>query len=251
MKGTLFLFPNLLGEHKEYTLFLPASVAPAVERLDGLIAESESGGRRFLGRFKTAKPAHNIPIALLRNSSSAEEIRYYLEPLMQGENWGLVSDAGLPCIADPGAALVRRARQLGIKIQAFTGPSAITLALMLSGLPGQRFAFCGYLPKDPQSRSREVSLLQKRSREQQSTQIFIEAPYRNEATLKTVLETLSEESWLCVAWDLTLPSQGLISQPMALWRKTPLPNLAKKPAIFLICAEPEAKGGRNEESAPL
>lgn len=236
-KSALLLLPNLLAEeHRHHEMFLPASVDKAVLTLDGLIAESEPGGRRFLSRFETKKPVKEIPIALLNEHTPDDHIDFLLEPLKQGERWGLVSDAGLPCIADPGSKLVNRARKLGIVIQAFTGPSSIMLSLMLSGLPGQRFSFHGYLDKDFAKRKNDIRILEKNSRLEKSTHIFIEAPYRNKASLDVLLETLADDTQLCVAWDLTLPTQGILSQAANLWKKSPLPNLEKKNAIFLFSA---------------
>ncbi len=235
-KPALLLLPNLLGEQPHHEPYLPASVDKAVESLDGLIAESESGGRRYLKRFKTAKPAVEIPIALLHKKSSQEDYDFLLEPIAAGERWGLVSDAGLPCLADPGALLVRRARQKGIAVQAFVGPSSITLALMLSGLPSQQFTFHGYFPKEQGERSRLIARLEKQSQSEGLTHLFIEAPHKNKHSLETLLTTLSDTSYLCVAWDLTLPTQGLVSAPVAQWKKSPLPNIEKKPAIFLFNA---------------
>lgn len=233
-KSVLLLLPNLLGDHRHADPFLPSSVAKAVQTLDGLIAESETEGRRFLKRFETAKPASEIPIALFNEHTPDADIDFLLEPMKQGQRWGLVSDAGLPCVADPGAKLVRRARQIGIPIQAFVGPSSILLALMQSGLPGQRFAFNGYLDREPSKRRAEIQQLAKKSKEEEMTQIFIEAPYRNKHTIEALVESLPDSCWLCVAWDLTMPTQGLVSQPVQLWKKSPLPNLEKKPAIFLL-----------------
>lgn len=234
VKPTLLLLPNLLGEQPHHELFLPTSVDRAVASLDGLIAESPTAGRRYLGRFQTKKPAQDIPIALYNEHTSDQDLDFLLEPIRKGERWGLVSDAGLPCIADPGSKLVSRARQTGINVQAFVGPSAILLSLMLSGLPGQRFAFHGYLDKDPAKRKRQITSLAKRSQQEESTQIFIETPYRNKQTLEMLLETLSDQTQLCVAWELTLPTQGILSQTVSLWKKSPLPNLEKRNAIFLI-----------------
>lgn len=234
MTAALLLLPNLLGPIKHHELFFPASVDRAVASIDGLIAESEGGGRRFLSLFKTAKPAHDIPLATLNANPTREEIDFYLEPMTKGERWGLISDAGVPCVADPGSELVRRARQLNIPVQAFIGPSSILLSLMLSGLPGQRFRFGGYINREPEERKKEILALEKVSRQENATQIFIEAPYRNQATLETLVETLSDSTWLCVAWNLTLPTQGLVSQAVTHWHKTPMPNIHKKPTIFLI-----------------
>lgn len=234
MKPALLLFPNLLGEHKYHEPFLPASIDKAVATIDGLIAESEQGGRRFLGRFSTKKAAKDIPIAIYDKHSTDKDLDFLLEPLQKGERWGFVSDAGLPCIADPGDRLVRRARQTGIMIQAFVGPSAILLALMQSGLSGQNFTFHGYLDANQEKRQTQILKLEKLARQEGYTQIFMETPYRNKHVLESLLEILQPETWLCVAWDLTLPTQGILSQPVAFWKKSPLPNLDKKNAIFLL-----------------
>lgn len=233
-KPALLLLPNLLGDHRHHAPFLPSSVDKAMTTLDGLIAESEVEGRRYLKRFETKKPAQEIPIALFNEHTPDDHIDFLLQPIIAGERWGFVSDAGLPCLADPGAKLVRRARELGVVIQAFVGPSAVTLALMLSGLPAQRFNFLGYLSKEPEQRKKQIKALAATSQKEDSTQVFIEAPYRNKHTLEALLEILPDTAWLCVGWDLTLPTQGLVSQPIERWKKSPLPNLEKKPAIFLV-----------------
>lgn len=230
-KPALLLLPNVLGEVNHHEPYLPTSVDKAVATLDGLIAESEGGGRRYLGRFQTKKPAHLIPIALLNKHTTSDEIDFLLEPIRKGERWGLISDAGLPCIADPGANLVSRARQTGIIVQAFSGPCSFIQALMLSGFPSQQFSFHGYLDRDLGARREQLKQLEKKS----GTQIFMETPYRNQVMLELLLETLSPETHLCAAWELTLPDQGIISQQVALWKKSPLPNLNKKNAVFLIC----------------
>jgi 16S rRNA (cytidine1402-2'-O)-methyltransferase len=235
-KPALLLFPNVLGDVRHHELYLPSSVDHAVETIDGLIAESESGGRRFLSRFKHAKKPQEIPLALLNEHTPDSDLDFLLEPIRQGERWGLVSDAGLPCIADPGSKLVARARRSGIVVQAFSGPSSILLSLMQSGLPGQRFAFHGYLEKDPIKVISMVRRLEKRSKEDLATQIFMEAPYRNQALLNVLLQSLSDETLLACAWELTLPEQGILSQPVGVWKKSPLPVIDKKRVIFMIYA---------------
>ena len=233
-KPALLLLPNLLGEHKHHEIFLTACVDNAAQSLDGLIGESEYGGRRFLSRFQTKKPANEIPIALLNEHTPDADLDFLLEPIRKGERWGLVSDGGVPCIADPGSKLVKRARQSGIVVQAFVGPSSILMSLMLSGLPGQQFTFHGYIEKDQSKRQHQIRQMERTAKETNYTQIFIETPYRNRHTLESLLETLNDSTWLCAAWDLTLSTQGIVSQPVALWKKSPLPNLDKKNAIFLI-----------------
>ncbi|MEC7840511.1 MAG: SAM-dependent methyltransferase [Chlamydiota bacterium] len=233
-KPSLLLLPNVLGDVKHHEVFLPESVAKAVGTIDGLIAESEKGGRRFLSRFDTKKSTHDIPLALFNEHTSDADIDFFLEPILKGERWGLVSDGGLPCIADPGAKLVRRARQVGIVVQGFVGPTSIMMALMLSGLSGQQFTFHGYLPKKPEERAKIIRRIETKAKTDKSTQIFIEAPYRNMHTMETLMDQLANETTLCVAWDLTLPSQGILTQSVSQWKKSPLPNLDKKCAIFLI-----------------
>jgi 16S rRNA (cytidine1402-2'-O)-methyltransferase len=243
-KPTLLLLPNLLGDVRHHEIFLPPSVDKAVASLDGLIAESVQAGRRYLSRFETSKPAHDIPIALYNEHTPDKDIDFLLEPIKSGQRWGVVSDCGLPCVADPGSRLVARARLLGINIQAFVGPSSILLALMQSGLPGQKFYFHGYLNKESAERRKEIQKLQKASAIEEVTQIFIETPYRNQQMLESLLETLNDDVSLCVAWDLTSPQQGLLSQPVAVWKKSPLPNLSKKCAIFLFASADSSKGAK-------
>lgn len=233
-KAALLLLPNLLGDHRHADVFLPASVSKAVLSIDGLIAESETEGRRYLGRFQTKKPAQEIPIALFNEHTPDDHVDFLLEPITKGERWGFVSDAGLPCIADPGAKLVHRARQRGLTVQAFVGPSSILMALMLSGLPGQRFHFHGYLDRDQDKRAGQIKALAKSSQQEQSTQIFMEAPYRNRHSLEAAISLLPDDAWLCAAWDLTMPTQGVMCQTVASWKKCTLPELDKKPAIFLV-----------------
>lgn len=235
-RPALLLLPNVLAEIPHHQPYLPTSVDKAVASLDGLIAESASGGRRYLGRFETPKPAHLIPIALFNKNTPDADLDFLLEPIRKGERWGFVSDAGLPCIADPGARLVRRARATGIAVQAFNGPSSILLALMLSGMNGQEFNFHGYIDKEPTKRKQQLLAWEADAKKTGATQIFIEAPHRSTHTMETALESLHAETWLCVGWDLTLPTQGLVSQPLSLWKKSPAPNIEKKPAIFLIGA---------------
>lgn len=237
-KPALLLLPNLLGEHRHHEVFLPQSVDRAVASIDGLIAESEKSGRRFLSRFKTKKPVRETPIAVYNENTPDDDIDFFLEPIRQGERWGVISDCGLPCIADPGAKLVRRAHLLGLQVQAFVGPSSIFLALMLSGLSGQSFTFHGYLDKDLTKLRDSVLQLEVDSRKRGITQIFMERPYRNRQVMETLLETLDDRTVLCVAWELTMPEQGVITQPIAIWKKSPIPNLDKKNALFVFNAGP-------------
>lgn len=232
--GTLLLLPNLLGEVRHHELFLPPSVDRAVETIDGLIAESETGARRYLSHFKTKVAPHLIPVMLLNHNN--EDYDFLLEPLLKGERWGVISDAGLPCIADPGAKLVLEARKKGIVVSAFSGPSSIFLSLMLSGLGEQRFSFLGYLPRKENELKTKIKELEKRSKKEIETEVFIETPQRNLSLLKTLLETLDDATYLSVCFDLTLPTQGVVTETVAVWKKRTPPTIEKKCAIFLFKA---------------
>ncbi|MBI2743370.1 MAG: SAM-dependent methyltransferase [Chlamydiales bacterium] len=228
----LLLLPNLLDETTSVAQLLPASVGEAVRTIQGLIAESEKGGRAYLKLFGVAP--QKMPIRVLSEHTTKEELDELLSLLKKGERWGLVSDCGLPCLADPGADLVLRARQMNLPIQAFVGPSSITLALMLSGLSGQKFTFHGYLEREEEKLSRQIRALEKLSAQEKETQLCIEAPYRSPKLLGQLLQHLSDKTLLSVAWDLTLPTETVITQPVSVWKKKPLPDLTKKPAIFLF-----------------
>lgn len=235
-KPALLLLPNLLHEDSLPSAVFPHSVNYAVETLDGLIAENEKEGRKYLKRFKIKKPLQEMPIVVLNEHTDKKDLMQFLEPIRRGERWGIISDAGLPCIADPGADLVALAHESGISVEVFVGPSSIILALMLSGFSGQHFSFHGYLDKDKEKRKIQILELERRSRNERSTQIFIETPYRNSPLLIELLNTLSNKTRLCIAWDLTGKEQGVISQEISKWKKNPLPLLDKKPALFLFAA---------------
>ncbi|AFS20542.1 tetrapyrrole (Corrin/Porphyrin) Methylases family protein [Chlamydia psittaci GR9] len=231
---TLYIFPNTLGNRR--VDLLPAGISEVLPKLQGLIAESDRGGRTFLSLWKVQE-IHKFPIAVLsKNARSVKAWDFYLEPIVKKqENWGLVSDSGLPCIADPGAGLVRRARDLNLPIQAFSGPCSITLALMLSGLPGQNFTFLGYLPQNPRERERCV----KSSAGKQHTQICIETPYRNVHTFQALLEVLPGHADLCVGIDLTGDQEFVSTRSVGTWLQSKdidqvTQKITKTPAIFLF-----------------
>ena len=231
---TLYLFPNVLGPHKDHHEFLPASIDAAVSTIDGLIAESTKGSQRFLSRFKTKKITHHMPYVLYNKNTKPEDFDFILEPLLKGETWGLVSDAGVPCLADPGSSLVMYARKKGILVKAFVGPSSIVLAHMLSGLPGQRYFFHGYLPKDKARRETLVKELEKTAKKEKATQICIEAPHRSQAMLETLVQSLDKRTMLCTATNLTLSDELVVVQSIQEWRGSSLPDIHKRPTVFLI-----------------
>lgn len=227
MPGKLLLLPNLLDESLSIEPFLPVSVAAAVASTQGLIAESEKMARRYLRRFLSHDEMAKRPLRLLNEHT--KELIELLEPMERGETWGLISDAGLPCIADPGADLVWLAHERHVAVETFVGPSSIVMALQLSGFGGQQFAFHGYLPREGPDLEQKLRHLEK----QTGTQIWIEAPYRSAKMLETLKRLLQPSTKLCVAVNLTLPTQRVVSQPIAHWRARSFP-LEKEPAVFLI-----------------
>lgn len=234
----LYLFPNLLGDAEPHSTYLPSSVDAAVAQINCLIAESEKEGRRFLRRFIfNGKTFRDIPIRLLNEHSHENDKKAILKEMMQGGKWGLVSDCGMPCLADPGADLVLMARENGIPIETFAGPSSILFALVLSGLGGQRFMFHGYLPKEEDALIQELKRIEKISSKEKSTHLFIETPYRNHKLLEKILNVLNAQTWLCVACDLTLPTQFVQTKQLKNWNRNPLPDLNKRPAVFVLRAQ--------------
>jgi len=227
MPGKLYLLPNLLDETSPTDLFLPISIKGAVASIQGLIVESEKAGRRYLRRFLSHEEMAKIPLSLLNEHT--RNISELLQPMQRGETWGLLSDAGLPCIADPGADLVWLSHQENIAVETFVGPSSIWMALQLSGLGGQLFSFHGYLPRESPELEFKIRELEQRP----GTQIWIEAPYRSAKMLDLLKKILQPSTQLCVAVSLTTPKQRVVSQTAARWRTTPFP-LDKEPAVFLI-----------------
>jgi len=229
---TLILLPNLLHEEAQEALCLPGGLKEVVSRLNGLIAESPKEGRQFLKRM--GRVPLEVPQKELSEHTTSEEIDRLLDPMKKGETWGYVSDAGLPCLADPGAKLVAKARENKIAVQAISGPSSIMLVLMLSGLSAQNFSFLGYLPRDTEELKKALKAMEKRVREEKQTQVFIETPYRNEKLFQTLVQTLSLDLKLCIASNLTGPDESVETQTIANWKKTSPPPLKDKPAIFAI-----------------
>jgi 16S rRNA (cytidine1402-2'-O)-methyltransferase len=227
---TLHLLPNLLFTEMADTDLLPQSVGQTVAQLQGLIGESPKEARLYLKRFGKK----DIPIAELNEHTSSQELNALLEPLKRGEVWGLMSDAGMPCLADPGALLVRRVREEGLKIRAICGPSSLLLALILSGMPGQRFSFHGYLPREEEKRRHMLKELERRARQEEATQLFIETPYRNEAVVASALAVLSPKTYLTIALDLTGETEEVVGRRVEQWKKEPLPSLSKRPAVFIL-----------------
>lgn len=228
MKPALYLVPAALGGSAVDALTAPS--AAIVRTLRDFAVENAKSARAFLG-------ALGMPCALreLRLQEIAGDAAALLAPLRAGRPLGVLAEAGCPAVADPGAALVAAAHAEGFRVIPLVGPSAILLALMASGLQGQRFAFCGYLPREKQARADRIRALERRSRAENETQIFIETPYRNEALLAALLECCAPATRLCVAADLTLPTEEITTRGVAQWRRMQA-SIGRRPAVFLLLA---------------
>jgi 16S rRNA (cytidine1402-2'-O)-methyltransferase len=226
---TLVLFPNSLSSSIHRDEFSP-SMQRRLETVDGIIVESEKEARQFLKAFSfdRGRTFRDIPLKLLNEHSMYNAS--FLEPMLKGEAWGLVSDGGLPCIADPGSELVFQARAKGIEIEVFPGPCSILQALLLSGFSAQSFAFHGYFPKEWVDLRQKLQSLIK----QPMTHIFIEAPYRSLKLLKELLLMLPDYAYLSVACDLMMPTQIVLTHSITHWKRMPLPNIHKKPCVFCL-----------------
>jgi 16S rRNA (cytidine1402-2'-O)-methyltransferase len=233
--GTLYLIPVTLGDDN-ITKVLPADVVSITQQLDTFVVESEKSARHFLSTIKTNKPVRELSLNLLNEHTEDKDIPALLAPLLAGKDIGLMSDAGCPGVADPGAKLVELAHQKGIRVVPFVGPSSILLSLMASGLNGQQFAFLGYLPVDKTLRNQKIKEIEKRSLTHKETQLFIETPYRNQHMLEAILSVCQPNTRLSVACDISLNTEMIATKTIAAWKKTPLPDLHKRPTIFLLLA---------------
>lgn len=222
----LYAIPTPLGGTPAEAL--PAPALQIVKSLKDFVVENAKTARAFLGAV--GMPVRELSIKTIDEGE-------LLQPLREGRALGLLSEAGCPAIADPGAALVEAAHRAGFRVVPLVGPSSITLALMASGLEGQRFAFCGYLPREAPDRARRIRELEARSRKEKETEIFIETPYRSDALLGALLESCSPATKLCVAAELTLPSETIATKSVAEWRRA-RPVLGRRPAVFLLLANP-------------
>ncbi len=231
-RGTLFLIPVPLGPTPPAAV-LPAPVCEQARQLRHFIAENAKSARAFLKSLEIPVPLQEIQIQELNEHTRANALEGLLQPLLQGLNVGLVSEAGCPGVADPGADLIRLAQQEGITVAPLIGPSSLLLALMGSGLCGQRFAFHGYLPAKEEERGKRLKTLEQESRRQNQTQMFIETPYRNTQMFNSLLQHLAPSTLLCLASSLTLPQQRLRTLSVAQWCKEEDP-VAKEPTVFLF-----------------
>ena len=232
-RGTLYLIPVTLGNDNIHQV-LPPEVVKITQNLENFVVESEKSARQFLSAIKTAKPVRELSLSLLNEHTLDKDVAGLLSPLLAGKDVGLMSDAGCPGVADPGAKLVALAHQKGIKVVPFVGPSSILLSLMASGLNGQQFAFLGYLPVDKAARSVRLKEIEKRSQTHNETQIFIETPYRNQNMLEAILTSCNANTRLCIASQISLPDEFIATKTVNQWKQSTLPDLNKKPTVFLL-----------------
>jgi 16S rRNA (cytidine1402-2'-O)-methyltransferase len=232
--GTLFLIPVTLGTNLPSEV-LPTAVLQTIKRLDYFIAENAKSARLFLKSVGIEKPLQEITVMEIDKHNNIIDYSGYFEYLKNGLDTGLLSEAGMPAVADPGSSFVRMAHREGIVVKPLIGPSSILLALAGSGLNGQNFCFHGYLPKDKLNRIEKLRLIEKNSFRNYQTQLFIETPYRNQALFEDILNSCSDDTLLCVAADLTLPTEEIHTKLIREWKKH-RKNYNKRPAVFLILA---------------
>lgn len=230
--GKLYLIPCPLGDTPPLEV-LPLSVKKAVEEIDHFIVEHEKNARRFIKSIVPRKSQPDLVLYAINKFTDESEIPQMLNPCLEGHDMGIISDAGCPGIADPGAAVVEQAHMKGIKVVPMVGPSSILLAMMASGFNGQNFAFNGYLPIDKQERKKDIKRLEKLSESNQQSQLFIETPYRNNQMMESLIENLDPLTKLCIACDITLSSEYIHTKVIKDWAKIKV-DLNKRPTIFII-----------------
>ena len=243
--GTLYLIPTALADPFIPDATLPRTAQALLARLDYFIVENAKSARHFLKTVGTALPLQSLEMRELNEHTAETALQDLLEPIANGRDAGLISEAGAPAVADPGANLVALAHRSGVAVQPVVGPSSILLALMASGLNGQSFAFQGYLPADRPGRLKALAELERESAAKHMTQIFIETPYRNDALFADIMATCAADTIVCVATQLTAPDQSIATRTVGKWRAVRT-ELGKRPTVFLLLAPshaPARKGG--------
>lgn len=233
MKGILYLIPTALSDASTSANF-PAINLGTIEKLQHFVVEDVRTARRFLKKMLPGIKIDDLSFQILNEHTSLEEISVLIKPAIDGADMGLLSEAGLPCVADPGAMLVSLAHENGVKVVPLTGPSSIFLALMASGFNGQNFAFSGYLPIDKKDRIAKIRELETLSYQQDQTRIFIETPYRNQQMMEALVETCRLQTRICIAVNLSLPDELILTRTVGQWKSMGWPDMKKKPAVFLL-----------------
>ncbi|WP_130735587.1 SAM-dependent methyltransferase [Flavobacterium sp. J27] len=235
--GKLYLIPCTLSNPGETTVapedVLPQTIKRSIDFIDFFIVENEKTARRFIKSIHPEKKQSDLQLALLNKHTETAEHFTMIKPLLEGKNIGLLSESGCPGIADPGAVIVKIAHEKGIQVVPLVGPSSILLALMASGMNGQSFAFNGYLPIDANEKKNELKYYERLSQEKNQSQLFIETPYRNNKLVDDLLQILQPNTYLCIACDITLPTEFIKTKTIAEWKKNKA-DLHKRPCIFII-----------------
>lgn len=232
-KGHLYLVPVPINQSDKTSILLPKDKY-IVEHLNYFVVENVKTARFYLSALNLNHPIQSLEFNVINSSTSNEAMLNYLNPIQQGFNIGLLSESGCPAIADPGAKLVALAHQKDIKVIPMIGPSSILLALMASGLNGQQFKFHGYLPSEKSKRIKKVISIENESKKNNETQIFIETPYRNQHVFNDLIETLNEQTQLCIGSNITSENESIVTKKIKDWKKIITTDLKNKPCIFLL-----------------
>ena len=231
--GKLYLIPTTLGETENPFDVLPQTIKRSIELLDYYIVENEKTARKFIKSICPEKVQASLHLSSLNKHTQDAEYKKMIQDCVEGKNVGLMSEAGCPGVADPGAVIIKLAHEKGIQVVPLVGPSSILLALMASGMNGQSFAFNGYIPIDASEKKLAIKNLEKLSISKNQSQLFIETPYRNNKMLEDILSSLHPETYLCVACDITLPTEYIKTMRVVNWKKTKI-DLHNRPTIFII-----------------
>ncbi len=234
-KGVLYLIPCPISDQTDVWDVTPAANKQVIDSLDYFIVENLRSARRFLSKAKIARTIDSLEFReLSEHTTSAQEVELMVEAIVKGRSAGVISEAGVPAVADPGALVVAECHRRGVRVVPLVGPSSIIMALMSSGLNGQSFAFNGYLPIKEPERSRAIRNFERRAVSEHQSQLFIEAPYRNIKLFEQLLLTLSPETHLTLAIDITSPDEFIKTLKVKQWKSTPKPEMNKRPTIFII-----------------
>ncbi len=231
--GTLYFIPVTLGDDKIENA-LPQEAIKIARALDTFIVENEKTARRFLSLLKTEKPVRELALSPLNEHTTDQQLPALLAPLLAGKNVGLMSEAGCPGIADPGARIAALAHQKNIRVSPLIGPSSILLSLMASGMNGQRFTFLGYLPTDKSARIQKLREIEQRAHKFNESQIFIETPYRNQHMLEDILQSCQPNTKLCLGRNVSLENEFIKTRTIGAWKQVELPDLHKQPTVFIL-----------------
>ena len=234
-KGVLYMIPCPISDSTEVYDVVPEANRRIMDSLDYFIVENVRSARRFLSKARISRRIEELEfVELNEHTVAGAAVEAMVKPIEQGRSAGVISEAGVPGVADPGALVVEVCHKRGIRVVPLVGPSSILLAMMASGLNGQSFAFVGYLPVKPPERAKELKALERRAHVEQQSQIFIEAPYRNVKLAEQILTVCAADTKLSIACDITSPDEIIVTHSVAQWRKCGIPDIAKRPTIFII-----------------